>query len=208
MSKTPQELFTGLQIGDLLMVPVTLPKSKEQLTAFAAVLRIGDEGEFYLGRLSEHRPDPRPDSCNPYRWSADKGALIDCDGDVPRWYSVDIQRERHGALKVAQAYTAVPRLDEFRHPFNDGEFKRFMEKDPRHAILEGIAVNGEAGSVGIQLSLALDAMGVAHDKEQAIGLAYFMERLVAHVAVSSALSRAIVIGVGRPEQEAGGADKK
>ena len=75
MSKTPQELFTGLQIGDLLMVPVTLPKSKEQLTAFAAVLRIGDEGEFYLGRLSEHRPDPRPDSCNPYRWSADKGAL-------------------------------------------------------------------------------------------------------------------------------------
>jgi hypothetical protein len=208
MSKTPQELFTGLQPGDLIMAPITLPQPKKQMTVFAAVLRIGEEGEIYLGRLSEHRPDPRPDDNNPYRWSAEKGALVDNDGDVPRWYSVDIQLERRGAHKVAEAYAAVPRQDRFRHPFNDGEFKRFMAQDPRHATLEGIAVNGEAGSVGIQLSLALDAMGVPHDKEQAIGLSYFMERLVSHVVVSSALSHAIVIGIGRTEPKAEGADKK
>ncbi len=208
MATEPKPLFASLTPGDLLMVPVTLPQSKAQMTVFTAVLRIGEEGEIYLGRLSEHHPDAHPDGGNPYRWSDDKGALVDKDGDVPRWYSVNIQLERRGALKAAQAYATVPRLGEFRHPFDDDEFKRFMEKDSRHAILDGIVANGEAGSTGIQLSLALDAMGVAHDKEQAVGLSYFIERLVAQVAIRSAMGSAIVIGVGRPEPKAEGADKK
>ncbi len=191
MATEPKSLFTSLDLGDLLMVPITLPASKESLTAFAAVLRLGDNGEFYLGRLSEHRPDPRPGDGNPYRWSDDKGALVDKEGDVPRWYTVNIQLERRGALKAAQSYTTVPRLGEARHPVSDDLFKQFMEKDPRHAVLEGIVVNGEAGSPATQLSLALDVMGVPHDEEQAIGLGYFIERLAAQRTI-----RALIISGG------------
>ncbi len=207
MAIDPKSLFSSLAAGDLLMVPITLPQSKQSLTVFSAVLRVGDEGELYLGRLSEHHPDARPESCNPYRWSDDKGALVDADGDVPRWYTVNIQLERRGALKVAQTYSTVPRIGEFRHPYNDGEFKRFLEKDPRHAILEGIAVNGEAGSPAIQLSLALDVMGIPHDKEHAIGLGYFIERLAAQRTI-----RALLISGGEtvlsPETGASDANKK
>lgn len=209
MSKTPQDLFAALQPGDLLMVPVTLPSSKEQRTVFAAVLRTGNEGELYLSALGEDRPDSRPNHYNPHRWSGEKNALVDRDGDVPRWYSVDIQLERRGAAKVAEAYTAIPRLEHFRHPWNDGELKRFLEKDPRATILNGIVANGEAGSVGQQLSFALDVMGVAHDKEQAIGLATFVEHLAARAMLRAAMGgAAIVIDIDRRDPKAEGEGKK
>lgn len=205
MATDLKTLLTSLTPGDLLMIPITLPESKQSLTAFAAVLRIGDDGELYLGRLSEHHPDPRPDGGNPYRWSDDKGALIDAEGDVPRWYTVNLQLERRGALKAAQTYASVPRLGEARHPITDADFKRFMEKDPRHAVLEGIVVNGEAGSPATQLSLALDVMGVPHNQEQASGLGYFIERLAAQRTI-----RALIISGGEmwPPAESGLNDAK
>lgn len=174
---TLKSLFASLEAGDLLIVPLNLPGSQEKLTAHAAVLRVGDAGELCLSRLSDERPDSRPETGNPYRWSDREGALVGADGTVPVWYSVNIQLERRGASEVARQYAAVPQFDQCRHRWNTVESKRFEETDPRYPVLAGIATHGKAGGLGTQLSLALDVMGVPHDKAQAIGLGLFVEKL-------------------------------
>lgn len=180
MSLTPQELFSNLKTGDLLMIPASLPSDKgRQITLLSAVLRTGDDGALYLSQPDEHRALSRAYAdLNPFRWDPKKGALVDRDGDVPRWYTVDIALERGGAKESAAKYAAVPRLEHMRpeHVIDDLAFKRFVEKDPLAGQLDGIITNGEAGSPMYQLALALDAMGIGYTRDQAMGLAYFMER--------------------------------
>lgn len=184
MAITPQQLFASLQPGDLLMIPMSLPSDKgKQITTFSTVLRVGPEGELYLSYPDERRATaqgyPR---CNPFRWDPKKAILVDKDGDVPSWYSVDIALERGGAKRQADLYATVPRLEQVKpeHVFDTAAFKRFLSENPRCAQLDGIVTNGEAGQATWQLSLALDLMGVQYTKEQLLGLSYFMERFESH----------------------------
>lgn len=192
MSLSMQDLFTNLQAGDLLMIPIELPLSKEKVTAFATVLRVGSEGEFYLSQRDEHRATVWADGCcNPFRWDPKKGVLVDKEGEVPRWYTVDILLERGGAIKEANLYAEVPRLEHMRPElaFTDADFKRlFIQKDDRRAVmLNGILRNGEAGGLATQLMLALDVLGIQYGQQQAMGLTYFMEALKARRTVQAAL---------------------
>ena len=192
MSLSMQDLFTNLRAGDLLMIPIELPLSKEKVTAFATVLRVGSEGELYLSQRDEHRATVFADGCcNPFHWDPKKGALIDKDGEVPRWYTVDIALERGGATKEASLYAEVPRLEHMspEHAFTDVDFKRrFLDKDDRRAVmLNGILRNGEAGGLATQLMLALDVLGIQYSQQQAMGITYFMESLKARRTVQAAL---------------------
>jgi hypothetical protein len=192
MSLSMPDLFTNLKAGDLLMIPVELPLSKEKVTAFATVLRVGPEGELYLSCRDEHRATIFADACcNPFRWDPKKGALVDKDGEVPRWYTIDIMLERGGAAREAALYAEVPRLEHMRPElaFTDVEFKRlFLQKDDRRAVvLNGLLRNGEAGGLATQLMLALDVLGVQYSQQQAMGITYFMESLKARRTVHAAL---------------------
>lgn len=176
MTTSPKTLFSSLVAGDLLMVPIRPPLVPTETTFFAAVLRVDDKGRLYLSRFSEHHPVSLPNvSCNPFRWSDDKGALVDCDGEVPRWYTVDISVERRGAEKAAAEYDRVPRFEHLRHQFTKADLEGFM-KDPRFALISGIGTNGEAGNPAHQMSLVLDVMGVHCTKEQLVGIAWHLFR--------------------------------
>lgn len=183
----PKDLFSSLAVGDLLMIPGERRETGEMLPALSVVLRFGDGGTIYLSWPTEERPDTQPDPRNPYCWSDDQDALIDCDGEVPPWYSVDIQCEHRGALKEVDSYNAVPRLKHLQHPLGDSELRHFRDHDTRFPILHGITANGEAGPPMHQLELALSVMGVAVDKEQMIGLSCFMKQLMAQSRARTAL---------------------
>lgn len=184
MAITPRELFTTLKAGDLLMIPISLPSDKgKQTTSFVSVLRVGDDGELYLSYPNKDRALPHAyRGCNPFRWDPKKAILVDKDGDVPKWYSVDITLERGGAEKQAAKYATVPRLESMKpeHAFDSAAFEDFLQKDPRCAQLDGIVRNGEAGQATWQLALALDVMGVTYTREQLVGLAYFIECFESH----------------------------
>ncbi len=183
MAISMQELFTTLQAGDLLMIPMELPSDGgKKILTYASVLRVEGE-ELYLSYPDEHRATARAyRACNPFRWDARKSILVDKDGDVPRWYSIGICRERGAAVDQAAKYATVPRLKDVKpeHAFDSAAFKDFLHKDPRCSQLDGIVTNGEAGQATWQLSLALDLMGVSYTSEQLVGLAYFMECFESH----------------------------
>lgn len=183
MAISMQELFTTLQAGDLLMIPMELPSDGgKKILTYASVLRVEGE-ELYLSYPDEHRATARAyRACNPFRWDARKSILVDKDGDVPRWYSIGICRERGAAKSQADLYATVPRIEQVKpeHVFDTAAFKRFLKENPLCAQLDGIVTNGEAGQATWQLSLALDLMGVQYTKDQLLGLSYFMERFESH----------------------------
>lgn len=178
-----QELFASLQAGDLLLVPIALPSDGgARIISYVSVLRVEGEAlclsypneRFALAQAYRGH--------NPFRWDPMKDALVDKNGDVPRWYSIHICRERGGAAKHAATYASVPRLEHVKpeHVFDDAAFRDFLKNDPRFAQLDGIVRNGEAGQATWQLALALGIMGVEYTKEQLVGLSGFMEILVSH----------------------------
>lgn len=187
MATDPKTLFSSLAAGDMLMVPVKPPLTQKEAMFFVTVLRVDDQGGLYLSRLSDNHPVSVANApCNPFRWSDDKGTLVDCDGDVPRWYSVDISLERGGAKEAAAEYAAVPRAEHLRHELTRADMEAF-ESDPRFRMIAGISQNGEAGNPAHQLSLALDLMGVAHTKEQFVGVAWHLLRSTAKSDLQIAL---------------------
>lgn len=192
MSTSVKALLKSLKPGDMLIIPTALPVSGEPIVCFSAVLRVGEDGEFYISSPSEHRPQAIANEYNPLHWSDSKGALVDCDDDVPRWYSVDIQLERGGADAVAAEYAAVPRADLLKHKIEDSDMESFIKKDPRYRQISGVVHNGEAGSSLDQLSLTLDLMGVAHTKEQLVGLGCFLQQWHAQRSVRHGLMIAAV----------------
>lgn len=194
MSKTPREIFTSLKAGDLLEIPCTRHDNQSTFTMLSAVLRVGPEGELYLSHPAEHRATPKAyTGYNPFRWDPKKGVLVDKNGELPRWYTIDIRLERAAATDLAHTYSTVPRLEQLRpeHMVDDEKAGRFIRHDPRHDMLEGIVTNGEAGSPACQLALALDVMGIAVDSAQMPGLGYFMERFAASNRVG-----AVIIALG------------
>ncbi len=202
MTIDPKTLFISLVAGDMLMVPIRPPlidKKEKERTCFVTVLRVDDQGGLYLSRFSDDHPVSVANApCNPFRWSDDKGTLVDCDGDVPRWYTIDIALERGGAKKAALEYATVPRAEHLRHQLTRADMEAF-ENDPRFRTIAGISANGEVGNPANQLSLVLDLMGVAHTKEQLVGVAWHLLRTVAKSDVQIAL---ISIGdiVGDPAE--------
>lgn len=165
------------------------------------VLRVDDQGGLYLSRFSDAHPVPTANApCNPFRWSDDKGTLVDCDGDVPRWYTTDISLERGGAKKAAAEYADVPRAEHLRHKITEADMRAF-QNDPRYQQIMGISNNGEAGNPASQLSLVLDVMGVAHTKEQLVGVAWHLLRTVAKSDVQIAL---ILLDLGTAADSAEG----
>ena len=190
MATDPKTLFSSLAAGDMLMVPIRPPlidKKEKEKTYFVTVLRVDDQGGLYLARFSDDHPVSAANApCNPFRWSDDKGTLVDCDGDVPRWYTVDISLERGGAKKAAAEYAAVPRAEHLRHQLARADMEAF-ESDPRFRTIAGISANGEVGNPANQLSLVLDLMGVYHTKEQLVGVAWHLLRSTAKSDVQIAL---------------------
>lgn len=184
MGTTPEQLFTTLEPGDLLMIPMSLPSDKgKRITTFSTVLRVGAEGELYLSYPAEHRATAQADKGhNPFRWDPKMSILVDKDGSVPRWYSIDITLERGGAKKQANRYATVPRLEHMRpeHVFDGSAFEQFIKQDPRCAQLDGIITNGEAGQATWQLALALDLVNVTYTSDQLVALGYFMECFESH----------------------------
>jgi hypothetical protein len=188
MATDPKTLFTSLAAGDMLMVPIRSPLiDKKEKTCLVTVLRVDDQGGLYLSRFSDDHPVPTANApYNPYSWSDDSGTLVDCDGDVPRWYTTDITLERGGAKKAAAEYADVPRTEHLRHELTEADMKAFRS-DPRYQMISGISQNGEAGNPANQLSLVLDLMGVAHTKEQLVGVAWHLLHTVAKSDVQIAL---------------------
>ncbi len=189
MATDSKTLFSSLAAGDMLMVPIKPPLIKQEATHFVTVLRVDDQGGLYLSRFSDDHPvSAAQASCNPFRWSDEKGTLVDCDGDVPRWYTTDISLERGGAKKAAAEYADVPRAEHSRHQLTRADIEAF-ESDPRFRVIAGISQNGEAGNPPNQLSLVLDLMGIAHTKEQLVGVAWHLLRSQAksdlHIALIS-----------------------
>lgn len=187
MATAPKTLFSSLTAGDMLMVPIRPPLIEKEAMFFVTVLRVDDQGGLYLSRFSDDHPVSTANArCNPYHWSDDKGVLVDCDGDVPDWYTIDISLERGGAKKAAAEYACVPRAEHLRHKITEADMKAF-ESDPRFRTITGISQNGEAGNPAQQLSLVLDLMGVDHNKEQLVGAAWHLLRTVAKSDVQIAL---------------------
>lgn len=176
MATNPKTLFSSLAAGDMLMVPVKPPLVDTETLFFVTVLRVDDLGRVYLSQPSKDRPVSAANAlCNPFHWSDDEDTLVDCDGDVPCWYTPDILLERGGAKQAAAQYAAVPRAEHLRHQFTEADWEAF-KSDPRFQMIAGISQNGEAGNPAHQLSLALDLMGVAHTKEQLVGVAWHLLR--------------------------------
>lgn len=184
MANPMQDLFASLAAGDLLLVPIALPSDGgKQTISFVSVLRVQD-GKLYLSYPDQDQAlSIAYQGYNPFLWDDRKNALVDKNGDVPRWYSIHICRERGGAAKQAAAYASVPRYEQVKPElmFSDDAFKRFLRQDPRVAQLDGIVRNGEAGPATWQLALALDVMGVECPQEQLVGLAWFMEMFAARI---------------------------
>lgn len=195
MSITPKELFASLQAGDLLMIPIVLPDSRQEIMAFAAVLRREGDQLYLSKRWEQHASDQADACCNPFHWDNRLGVLVNKEGKMPLWYSVDIQVERGGAPKLAEQYAQVPRVEQCRYEISDHDAMAFLKNSAEVNVLRGIVQNGEAGSPATQLALALDVMGVSYTKEQLVGLGYFAESMVARSRVNSALLIAISEGM-------------
>jgi hypothetical protein len=182
MTTSLKSLFSSLVAGDLLKVYVTPPLIEVATMFNVTVLRVDDEGGLHLSQISHDKPVSVPlTTRNPFHWSDDKGALVDRDGDVPRWYSDNITLDHLGARRAAAEYAAVPRAEHTRHTLQEGDMSALMDSfrnDPRYSKIEGIVNNGEAGSPPDQLSLVLDVMGVDHTQEQLVGLSWFLLLLV------------------------------
>ncbi len=175
MPTSPKKLFTSLSAGDLLIVPFKPDPSADEATMFqVTVLRVGDQGEVFLSFPSTELPISAPDvRCNPFIWSHKDNVLVDCDGDVPPWYSEEITHERGGAQDAAAEYAAVPREEQLRHHLNQGDVDGF-KNGPLFPAIAGIIRNGEVNYSPDQLSLALDLLGVEHTKQQLVGLSWLL----------------------------------
>lgn len=171
----------------MLMVPVKLPTSGMETVYYAAVLRVDTEAGLYLSEFSEDQPPSVANATeNPLNWSEEKGTLVDRNGEVPRWYSTNISLERGGAMKAATEYATVPRTEHVRHKLTDADIEAFMSS-LRCPMISGIVANGEVPDKVDQLSLALDVLGVAHTKEQLVGLVWHLEFSRANFEVQIAL---------------------
>lgn len=183
MAISMQDLFASLQAGDLLLVPIALPSDGgRQIISYVSVLRVEGEALHLSYPNTRFALATAYKGHNPFRWDPTKNTLVDKNGDVPRWYSIHICRERGGAATQAAVYASVPRLEQVKpeHKFDDAAFRQFLRQDPRVAQLDGIVRNGEAGQATWQLALALDVMGVEYTQEQLVGLAWFIEMLASH----------------------------
>ena len=186
MATDPKTLFLSLAAGDMLMVPVKSPLMAMDETFFVTVLRV-DQGDIFLSKLSDNRPVSVANAlCNPFRFSDSKNALIDRDGDVPRWYTIDISLERGGAQKAAAEYAQVPRAEHLRYRLTEAEMNAF-KSDPRFPLIAGIVQNGEAGNQADQMSLVLDLMGIVYTKEALAGVTWHLLRSQAKFDVQIAL---------------------
>lgn len=170
MRKDPEVLFHSLTAGDELVIPISPPAVHQTIILSAAVLRVDDQGRIYLSKPTDDRPTATAfAACNPFRWSTEKGALVDCDGDVPRWYNTDIMLERGGAKQAAAEYALVPRSEDVSHTLTDADLEAF-KASPKMKLIAGIARNGDVDNPTDQLSLVLDVLGITYTNELLIGL--------------------------------------
>lgn len=170
----PKTQYVSITAGDLLMVPLGPPCIEEEATFHVTVLRIDSQGGIYLSRLSKGNAVSVPNTvCNPFRWSDEKGALVDCDDDVPFWYNTEIVRVRGGAQAAAAQYAAIPRVELVSCQVTEADHGAFMD-NPLAALITGINQNGEAGSLLDRTSLVLDVLGIPHSQGQLLGLTYHL----------------------------------
>ena len=208
MDSTPDKFFTRLQAGDLLVIPdhCSLNKKRGSAVLFSVVLRVDAEGGLYLSYPFEHRPRAMTyGSDNPFQWDPVKKVLLDKHGRVPTWYSSDIKYDPGGAKKEAEIYARVPRLENLnkQHQITGTDVLDLISQQPDLvAVIEGIVANGEAGRPESQLLLALEMMGVEFSRDQAVRLAYFMERCVLASLIRAEVKFAI------RSDETGGIDQK
>lgn len=170
----PKTLYASLAAGDLLKVPFRPPLTKEGTTFLMTVLRVDDQGGIYLSRFSSDHPASTANArCNPFRWSDETDTLVDCDGEVPFWYTTKVALEHGGAKEAAAQYAAVPRAEHLRHQISGADSEAFKD-GPNAKVISAINLNGEAGNLLDRTSLVFDVLGIPHTPEQLLGVAFHL----------------------------------
>lgn len=174
MIPTPKQVFASLRTGDLLVIPLDHVPGDRISKAFAAVLGVEEDGV----NLSIFSPDeilPIPYSkLNPFRWDDEAEALVGRDGKVPVWYSPGIRAEPGVAIAVAEAYAAIPRMEQLRMRASKADLLDFV-LDPRFVTISCIVKNGDVTLAADQVSLILDVLGVECSHDQLVGICWAFE---------------------------------
>ena len=164
--------LSSLKPGDTLSIPWITPDHKKELVYKSVVLRLDEEGKYYLSALSTPLPTFLLWGSSPFTWNKEKKVLLDSEGKVPDWYSDRILVSREDSLHIVKMYEEIPR--------SSGEFidpTKLLEEfstTKLGLILSRLVVSNESGSDLEKLSLALTKIGIDYNEEQLVALFHFM----------------------------------
>lgn len=176
------QLMKSLHVGDVLSIP--MPHLGTTLKS--VILRI-DEGGFYPSWPQEKIFVSCPLVFSPYRWSDEEHAVVDCDNEVPPWYSRDVTVEQNANLVTPAEYERILRKKDVRIHVSNEELKAFYERHSSkflndvqlmYFILRNHVYARESGSDANAAGLLLQAAGIKeYDKNALCMLAMLVNEL-------------------------------
>lgn len=176
--KSLKALFPSLVAGDLLRMPGHSSLSDAGTTLVVSVLRVDEHGGLYLSRPSVNDPVSLVDGAHsPFRWSDEKGALVDRHNTVPDWYTEaeNILFESGGAKEAAARYAKIPRAEQLPCQLEEIEDAMgYFMVDSRYQVIADIVLGGEADDQAEQIALVLSVMGITLTDEQFVGLVWYL----------------------------------
>ena len=164
----------SLNVGDVLYMPMQhLGK-----TLKSVVLYIDDKG-FYPSWPQEELFVSCPLVFSPYRWSSEDNAIVDRDGDIPRWYSEHIRVERGANIETPAEYARIPRRKDVKIDVLNAELKEFYSQRDKKRLDKILMMNfvlrnqvyaRESGSDANAAELLLEIAGIKEYDNDALCL--------------------------------------